>query len=127
MMLFKVTQVAGCRQTLLCGAKATAAQHLKMQVDEKNIIQKDTYPNVHACSATQSCLTLCNPWTVAHQAPLSMEFSGKNTGAISFSRGSSPPRDQTLISCFGRQIIYHWATGGVHCSTIYNSQDMAAT
>ena len=23
----------------------------------------------------QSCLTLCNPWTVAHQAPLSMEFS----------------------------------------------------
>ena len=25
--------------------------------------------------ATQSCLTLCNPWTVAHQAPVSMEFS----------------------------------------------------
>ena len=23
----------------------------------------------------QSCLTLCDPWTVAHQAPLSMEFS----------------------------------------------------
>ena len=23
----------------------------------------------------QLCLTLCNPWTVAHQAPLSMEFS----------------------------------------------------
>ena len=23
----------------------------------------------------QSCLTLCNPWTVVHQAPLSMEFS----------------------------------------------------
>ena len=23
----------------------------------------------------QSCPTLCNPWTVAHQAPLSMEFS----------------------------------------------------
>ena len=25
--------------------------------------------------ATQSCLTLCNPWTAAHQAPLSTEFS----------------------------------------------------
>ena len=24
---------------------------------------------------TQSCLTLATPWTVAHQAPLSMEFS----------------------------------------------------
>ena len=22
-----------------------------------------------------TCITLCNPWTVAHQAPLSMEFS----------------------------------------------------
>ena len=46
-----------------------------MQVDEKNIIQKDTYPNVHACLAAQSCLILCNPWTVAHQVPLLMEFS----------------------------------------------------
>ena len=25
----------------------------------------------------QSCLTFCDPWTVAHQAPLSMEFSGQ--------------------------------------------------
>ena len=30
---------------------------------------------------------------------------------ISFSRGSSPPRDQTLVSCIGRQmIIYHCVT-----------------
>ena len=29
---------------------------------------------------------------------------------ISFSRGSSPPRDWTCISCIGWQIIYHWAT-----------------
>ena len=32
------------------------------------------YLLVHAKSL-QFCLTLCNPWTVAHQAPLSMEFS----------------------------------------------------
>ena len=31
--------------------------------------------------------------------------------AISFSRGSSPPRDQTHISCIGRWVLYHWATG----------------
>ena len=30
--------------------------------------------------------------------------------AISFSRGSSQPRDQIHISCVGRQILYHWAT-----------------
>ena len=33
--------------------------------------------------------------------------------AISFSKGSSRPRDQTHISCsscLGRQILYHWAT-----------------
>ena len=27
------------------------------------------------CSAPQLCLTLATPWTVAHQAPLSMGFS----------------------------------------------------
>ena len=27
------------------------------------------------CVYTQSCLTLATPWTVAHQAPLSMGFS----------------------------------------------------
>ena len=30
--------------------------------------------------------------------------------AISFSRGSSWPRDWTCISCFGRLVFYHWAT-----------------
>ena len=27
------------------------------------------------CTHAQLCPILCNPWTVAHQAPLSMEFS----------------------------------------------------
>ena len=29
--------------------------------------------------------------------------------AISFSRGSSQPRDQTHVSCIGRQILYLWS------------------
>ena len=29
---------------------------------------------------------------------------------MSFSRGFSQPRDQTHVSCIGRQILYHWAT-----------------
>ena len=28
-----------------------------------------------ACGCAQSCPTVCDPWTVAHQAPLCMEFS----------------------------------------------------
>ena len=33
-----------------------------------------------ACSVTKLYLTLCDPWTVAHQAPLSMGFFRKNPG-----------------------------------------------
>ena len=34
---------------------------------------------------------------------------------ISFFRGSLPPRDWTLISCIGRQILYHWSTRAARC------------
>ena len=39
---------------------------------------------------TQWCLTLCDPWTVAHQPPLSMEFSRQEywSGLL-----FPPPRD----------------------------------
>ena len=30
--------------------------------------------------------------------------------AISFSRGSSWPRDWTHVSCIGRQVLHHWAS-----------------
>ena len=48
----------------------------------------------------QSCLTLCNPWIVACQAPLSMEFSRQEYWSVAMpsSRGSSQPRDQIQIS-----------------------------
>ena len=43
--------------------------------------------------------SLLTPWAVAHQAPLFMGFSSKNTGvvAIPFSRGSLQPRAQTQV------------------------------
>ena len=68
---------------------------------------------VYVYTQSLSCVQLFGtPWAVAHQAPLSMEFSGKNTGwvAIPSSRGSFWPRDRTrvsCISCIGRQILYH--------------------
>ena len=46
-----------------------------------------------ACSVTESCPTL-----------------GKNTGVGCPSRGSSQPRDQSHVSCIGRQILYRWNT-----------------
>ena len=45
-----------------------------------------TLPLVCVCACVRVCESLSRvqlyvtPWTVAHQAPLSMEFSGKNTG-----------------------------------------------
>ena len=71
---------------------------------------------VYMCSVTHSCLFV-TPWTVAHQAPLSMGVPRqKNTavGNISSPRGSSWLRDWTQVSCIGRRILYHWATWQAH-------------
>ena len=45
------------------------------------------------CSAVPSCICLCNLWTVAHQAPLSVEFSrqGYWRGLPSPAPGIEPP------------------------------------
>ena len=62
-----------------------------------------------------SVMDWATPWTVASQAPLG-EFSRQaywSGFAISYSRGSSWPRDWTCISCIfciGRQILYHCTT-----------------
>ena len=52
------------------------------------------------------------PWTVAHQAPLSMGILQARIlerGAMPSSRGSSQPREQThiYVSCIGRQTLHH--------------------
>ena len=50
------------------------------------------------CLVTQSCPTLATPWTVAHQAPLSMgilQATIVEWVAMPSSRGSSQPMDQT--------------------------------
>ena len=52
-------------------------------------------------------------WTVVHQTPLSMRISQVRIlewVAISYSKGSSQPRNRTCISyvsCTGRQVLYH--------------------
>ena len=62
----------------------------------------------------QLCRTLCNPMGCS---PPGFSVHGTSQArildrvAISFSRGSSQPRDRTLVccvSCTGRWILYHW-------------------
>ena len=53
------------------------------------------------CLVTQSCPTLCNPWTVARQAPLSMGILQERIldwVAMPSSRRSSQLRDRTQVS-----------------------------
>ena len=49
-------------------------------------------------------------WTVAYQAPLSMGFSRQQWVAISFSRGSSWPRNRTWVSHIAGTGFTVWAT-----------------
>ena len=71
------------------------------------------------CVCAQSLghvLLFVTPWTVAHQAPLSMEFSRQEywSGLLFPSPGDLPdPGIEPVFSCFSRismQILYHCAT-----------------
>ena len=67
---------------------------------------------VCVCACVLSCVQLFStPWTVAHQAPLSMDFLGKNTGAGChfLLQGSSWPRDGTQVSCIASWFFIIWA------------------
>ena len=79
-----------------------------------------TTVSMHTCSATQLFLTLCDP--MACSPPGSSVHGIFLTRilewvAISFSRGSSRPRDWTHfhISCIGKRILYPWATLSMLC------------
>ena len=54
-------------------------------------------------------------WTAAHQAPPSMGILQAKTlewGAMTFTRGSSQPRDRTWVSCLAGRFFTVWATKG---------------
>ena len=68
-------------------------------------------------SVTQSCPTLCDPTDCSLPTSSVHGISQARTlewVVISVSRGSSQPRDQTQVSCLGRQILYHWASRETH-------------
>ena len=63
-----------------------------------------------SAKSLQSCPILCDPWTVALGAPLSMGFPASilEWVAISFSRGSSHPGIQPLSLS-----LLHWQVGSI--------------
>ena len=71
-------------------------------------------------SVAQSCPTLCNPMNCSQTDSLVQGIFQARTlewVAISYSKGSSWPRDQTwvsFVSCIGRQILCHCATWESH-------------
>ena len=75
---------------------------------------------VCVCVCAQSCLTFCDP--MDYSLPGSsvheiFQIRIPERVAISYSRGSSGSRDQTCISCIGRQILYHCTTWEAHDNT----------
>ena len=63
------------------------------------------------------CPTLCDPMDCSPPASSVHGISQARIlewVAISFSRGSSQPRDQTHVSCIDSLVLYHWATRETH-------------
>ena len=70
----------------------------------------------------QSCLTLCNPMNYSppgFSVPRILQARILEWVAISFTRGSSQPRDSTWISCTAGGFLTVWATTG---SLFYTSR-----
>ena len=71
-----------------------------------------------ASSVAQSCLTLCDPMDCS--PPVTSSIHGISQArilewvAVFFSMRSYQLRNQTLVSCIGREILYHWATRETH-------------
>ena len=71
----------------------------------------------YACLHALSCPTLCDLMDGSPPgSSVRRIFQARilEWVAISYSKGSSRPRDGTHLSCLCRVICYHWATWGAH-------------
>ena len=78
-----------------------------------NFSTKHSLPNSYKVKSLSRVRLFETPWPVAHQASPSMGFFQAwilEWVAISFSRGSSPPRDQTQVSRIAGRCFTLWAT-----------------
>ena len=70
------------------------------------------------CEPLSHVWLFVTPWTVACQAPQSMEFSRQEYWSGNFSRVSSQPRNWTWVSCIAGGSFIFWATKE-SCAYIY--------
>ena len=78
------------------------------------IFKKQCGQDNRACSVAQSCLTLSNSMDCSPQGSSVHGISQAGILewiAIPFSRESSWSRDWTCVSCIGKQVLCHWASG----------------
>ena len=70
------------------------------------------YPLLRCCLVTKSCPTLSTPWTIAHQALLSMTFFRQKfrVGCHFLFQGIFPAQGSSPSLLDGRHITYHWVT-----------------
>ena len=73
-------------------------------VSPRSCLEMQDLSFLHVCAQLYRTAT---PWTVAHRASQARILEWV---AMPSSRGSFLPRDQTRVSCIGRQIDYHGAT-----------------
>ena len=75
----------------------------------------------YACVRAQLWPILCDPMDCSPPGPPVHGISQARIleqVVISYSRGSSRPRDRICVSCIGGWILYHWANWEAHWSTI---------
>ena len=74
----------------------------------------DSQNVICCCIVTKSCLTLCDPWTITHQDPVSMGFPRQAywNGLPFPSPGDLPYRDQNWVSWIARRFFstVHWGS-----------------
>ena len=82
---------------------ARQVAHLHLKLDFSNLL----------FSPSAMSNSFANPWTVAHEAPLSIEFSKQEhwSGLPCIPPGELPnPQVEPASLTLGRQTLYHWAT-----------------
>ena len=86
-----------------------------------NVQLSFTYKHkIFCCLVAELCPILCNPMACSLSSSSAqgiLQARILEWVAISYSRESSQPRDQTHVSCIGRQVLNHQATWEAPCKT----------
>ena len=108
---------AGWPRTKIFKGKKCRGEDLKIHVQLMDLLVGWWYSNTMLFLEYQSSTSVSNHVPRGQHVVTSSTCRGSGSGsriikwvAISFSRGSSRPRDGTCVSCIGRQILYCWAT-----------------